>query len=52
MTPRSIRMPPPTGGTVEAFRARDLDTVRSLIAEDVVWHVPGRHSMAGDPRPR
>jgi len=27
--------------TVEAFRARDLDTLRSLIAEDVVWHVPG-----------
>jgi ketosteroid isomerase-like protein len=36
--------------TVEAFRARDLDTLRSLIAEDVVWHVPGRSPMAGEIR--
>jgi uncharacterized protein len=34
--------------TVDAFRARDFDTLRSLIAEDVVWHVPGRSSMSGD----
>jgi hypothetical protein len=36
--------------TVDAFRARDFDTVGSLVAEDVVWHVPGRHSFAGDIR--
>jgi ketosteroid isomerase-like protein len=36
--------------TVEAFRARDLATLRSLIAEDVVWHVPGRSPMAGEIR--
>jgi len=36
--------------TVDAFRDRDFDAVRSLIAEDVVWHVPGRHSMAGEIR--
>jgi hypothetical protein len=36
--------------TVDAFRARDFDTIRSLVAEDVVWHVPGRHSMAGEIR--
>jgi uncharacterized protein len=36
--------------TVDAFRAGDLDTVRSLVAENVVWHVPGRHSMAGEIR--
>jgi ketosteroid isomerase-like protein len=36
--------------TVDAFRAGDLDTVRSLVAEDVVWHVPGRHPMAGEIR--
>ena len=36
--------------TVDAFRARDFTTLRSLIAEDVVWHVPGRSSMAGDVR--
>jgi ketosteroid isomerase-like protein len=36
--------------TVDAFRARDFDAIRSLVAEDVVWHVPGRHSLAGDIR--
>lgn len=34
--------------TVDAFRNRDLDTVASLVAEDVVWHVPGDHPLAGD----
>ena len=34
--------------TAEAFRARDFEAIRSLVAEDVVWHVPGRHSMAGE----
>jgi uncharacterized protein len=32
----------------EAFAAGDLDTVRGLFAEDIVWHVPGRSSLAGD----
>jgi ketosteroid isomerase-like protein len=36
--------------TVEAFRARDLATLRSLFEDDVVWHVPGRHALAGDIR--
>jgi len=36
--------------TADAFRARDFDAIRSLVAEDVVWHVPGRHSMAGEIR--
>jgi ketosteroid isomerase-like protein len=36
--------------TADAFRARDFDTLRTLIAEDVVWHVPGRHRLAGDIR--
>jgi ketosteroid isomerase-like protein len=36
--------------TVDAFRDGDFDTIRSLIAADVVWHVPGRSSMAGDIR--
>ena len=36
--------------TVDAFRDRDFDTLRSLIAEDVVWHVPGGTPMAGDIR--
>lgn len=34
--------------TVEAFRHGDLDAVASLIAEDVVWHVPGDHPLAGE----
>jgi hypothetical protein len=27
--------------TADAFRARDFETLRTLVAEDVVWHVPG-----------
>lgn len=38
--------------TADAFRANDLTAVASLVAEDVVWHVPGSHSMAGDIRGR
>lgn len=34
--------------TADAFRANDLDAVVALISEDVVWHVPGSHPMAGD----
>jgi uncharacterized protein len=34
--------------TVDAFRDRDFDTIASLIAEDVVWHLPGDHPLAGD----
>ncbi len=33
--------------TAEAFRAGDLDLVKTLIAPEVVWHVPGEHDMAG-----
>ena len=36
--------------TADAFRARDFDAIRSLVAEDVVWHVPGRNPMAGEIR--
>ena len=36
--------------TADAFRARDFDAIRSLVADDVVWHVPGRHPMAGEIR--
>jgi uncharacterized protein len=34
--------------TAEAFRRGDLDAIASLIAEGVVWHVPGDHPVAGD----
>ncbi len=33
--------------TADAFRAGDLDLVKTLIAPEVVWHVPGDHQMAG-----
>jgi ketosteroid isomerase-like protein len=38
--------------TADAFRARDHAALESLIAADVVWHVPGDHPMAGDIRGR
>jgi ketosteroid isomerase-like protein len=34
--------------TVEAFRDGDFEAIASLIAEDVVWHLPGEHPLAGD----
>lgn len=38
--------------TADAFRSGDVEVLARLIAEDVVWHVPGDHSMAGDVRGR
>ncbi|MFN8622794.1 MAG: nuclear transport factor 2 family protein [Chloroflexota bacterium] len=34
----------------DAFRAGDLATVRTVIDDDVLWHVPGTHPMAGEIR--
>ena len=34
----------------EAFSKGDLETVRSLFADDFVWHAPGRNQLAGDHR--
>lgn len=33
-----------------AFAARDFPTLRTLLAEDAVWHIPGRSPIAGDYR--
>ena len=33
--------------TADAFRVGDLDLVKTLVAPEVVWHVPGQHDMAG-----
>jgi ketosteroid isomerase-like protein len=33
--------------TADAFRSGDFDVVKSLIASEVIWHVPGDHPMAG-----
>jgi ketosteroid isomerase-like protein len=32
----------------EAFRSGNLSAIERLVAEDVVWHVPGDNPMAGD----
>src|SRR5437867_4389749 len=34
----------------DAFDKGDLDTVRALFAEDIVFHVPGRSKLSGDYR--
>ncbi len=38
--------------TADAFRAQDEEALRDLIADDVIWHVPGRNPMAGEVRGR
>lgn len=38
--------------TADAFRSGDVEVMARLIAEDVTWHVPGDHSMAGEVRGR
>jgi len=34
--------------TADAFRSQDSEALRDLIAEDVVWHVPGTSPLAGE----
>ena len=34
--------------TADAFRARDWDTVRSLVDDDVVWHIGGENPISGE----
>jgi len=34
--------------TYQDFRAGDLDLLRVVMADDVVWHEPGRSRFAGD----
>ncbi len=38
--------------TADAFRSGDQTELASLIASEVVWHVPGAHSVAGEIRGR
>lgn len=35
-----------------AFNERDEERFRALLADDVVWHTPGNHPMAGTLRGR
>lgn len=37
-------------GYVGAFARGDLEAARSYLADDIVYHVSGRHSLAGDYR--
>ncbi len=36
----------------EMYRGGDAEAVRELLAPDVVWHVPGESTIAGDHRGR
>ncbi|MEX2459197.1 MAG: nuclear transport factor 2 family protein [Actinomycetota bacterium] len=36
----------------EAFAAGDVATMTELMADDVVWHTPGRSSISGDQKGR
>ena len=36
----------------EVYAGSDLSTVEALLADDVVWHVPGSSPIAGDHRGR
>jgi uncharacterized protein len=36
----------------EAFSVGDMATLTELLAEDVVWHVPGKGGLSGDKRGR
>lgn len=38
--------------TADAFRAGDRESLRGLIDDDVVWHVPGENRLSGDVRGR
>jgi uncharacterized protein len=38
--------------TADAFRSADQAVLAALLSSDVVWHVPGKHSMAGELRGR
>src|SRR5205814_2780451 len=32
----------------DAFSKGDMDSIRGLFADDIVWHSPGRNPLAGD----
>lgn len=35
---------------LDALARGDMDALRATLADDVVWHQPGAHSLAGDHR--
>ena len=42
----------PIRKSFDAFARGDMETMRSLVAEDTVRHIPGRGPLAGDHRGR
>ena len=34
--------------SIDAFNSGDRDALRDFYADDVVWHVAGRHGLSGD----
>lgn len=34
----------------DAYAKGDTETLKEVVAEDVEWHIPGRHSLAGTKR--
>lgn len=32
----------------EAFHRGEIEIIREAFAQDLVWHVPGRHELSGD----
>ena len=32
----------------DAFSKGDMDTIRELFADDIVWHSPGKNPLSGD----
>lgn len=36
----------------EAFSKGDMDTLATLMSEDVIWHVPGSNPLSGDKKGR
>ena len=38
----------PIRRSFDAFARGDMATMQSLVAEDTVWHIPGRGPLAGD----
>jgi len=37
-----------TRARLEAFMKGDVETLASMIAEDAVWHIPGKNRFSGD----
>lgn len=34
-------------GGIAAFQAGDLEKIKELFADDIVWHIPGRSPLSG-----